>query len=1078
MGFFLFDGSLVNIMFFNNLEYSQCALQFLLPMPIPRILVVEDEAIIANDIRQSLEKLNFECIGTVRSGTEAIVLSKELSPDLILMDIRLKGELDGIETAAIINRRKKVPIVYLSALQDDEIIRKSRTTDPYGYLLKPVNERDLNSCIRMSLFKFEAERRLRESEMRFKALTEVALAAIIIVSGDKFLYVNPYCETLTGYTSKELQKKNFWDIVHPEFTEIVRQRGLDRQKGKDVPKNYEFKIVTKAGDTKWVQTSATLTTFDGKRCTLAIVNDITERKNSEEYLSHSEEKFRAVAESTPAQIVIFQGDKFVYANPYSEAITGYSPEELVGMNFWELVHPDSIELARERGRARQIGKNVIDSYELKIITKSGEEKWLNYSGRIIEFNNMPAVIGIATDISEKKKILEEINESRQRYRAFIEQSTEGIYRSEANEPIAVTLPVEEQVSRIMERFYTAECNDVMAKMYGYSSANEMVGKKMSEFLLPNEEENRVMIAHFIENNYRITDAESAEIDKDGIMKYFLNNAVGVIENGNLVRIWGIQKDVTERKKLDQQLKENVEYSNILNYFTTSLLKQNTIEEILWDITQNCFSKLSFVDCAIYLLDEKNGMLLQKAAYGRKNVKGFEILNPLHLKMGEGVIGSAAQRGIAEIVPDTSVDKRYVIDDELRLSEIAVPIISEGKVIGVIDSEHPDKGFFNDFHLSILKSIASLCSVKIVQALHQEEIKKSEKRYRTFVEQSSEGIYRLEFRESVPVNLAVDEQVEIISRSVFIAECNDLYAKMYGFEKAEQLYGKSTNELKYVDADEKQQFRNFIMNNYNSVEVETIEKDKGGNELCFTCNAVGITESGILTSIWGVKRDITENKKSEEALKKSLNEKEILLKEIHHRVKNNLQIVTSLLKLQSSYVEDEKVKSLFKESQNRVQSMSLIHQKLYQTKDLANIDFKEYVQTVVTHLQHSFGMLEDRVNTEIDVVNLFMSIDNAIPAGLIINELVSNALKHAFPDGREGKIFISAAFDEFKKEYWLVIRDTGLGIPKDFDIHNAKSFGLKLVSTLVEQMSGSLEFVSMGGSEFRINFKSADYKERE
>ena len=224
-------------------------------------------------------------------------------------------------------------------------------------------------------------------------------------------------------------------------------------------------------------------------------------------------------------------------------------------------------------------------------------------------------------------------------------------------------------------------------------------------------------------------------------------------------------------------------------------------------------------------------------------------------------------------------------------------------------------------------------------------------------------------------------------------------------------------------------------------------------------------------------DITEKKKSEEALKRSLNEKEILLKEIHHRVKNNLQIVTSLLKLQSSYVGDENIKKLFKESQNRVHSMALIHQKLYQTKDLSHIDFGEYTETVVKYLQHSYGILQDKVMIKIDVQNSVMSIDNAIPAGLIINELVSNSLKHAFPEDRKGNIFINIAYDTFNKEYWLVIRDDGIGIQKDFDVKSSTSFGLKLVSTLVDQMSGKIELVSKGGCEYRITFKSADYPDR-
>ncbi len=268
-----------------------------------------------------------------------------------------------------------------------------------------------------------------------------------------------------------------------------------------------------------------------------------------------------------------------------------------------------------------------------------------------------------------------------------------------------------------------------------------------------------------------------------------------------------------------------------------------------------------------------------------------------------------------------------------------------------------------------------------------------------------------------------------------------------------------------------------MNEYSIIEDEVSEYDDSGREKNFVINIAGVIEEGCLTSIWGVQRDITEKKKSEEALKRSLLEKDILLKEIHHRVKNNLQIVTSLLKLQAGYVKDEKIKQLFRESQNRVQSMSLIHQKLYQTKDLAQIDFKDYIETVTTHLQHSYGILEDRVKILTDVSKMTMSIDNAIPAGLIINELVSNSLKHAFPEGRSGNIYINAAFDEYKKEYWLLIRDDGIGLNGKQDFENSASFGLKLVNTLVKQLDGIIEAVSSGGTEFRIHFKSADYKER-
>lgn len=1046
-------------------------------MPIARILIVEDEAITAMDIKSSLEELDYSVAGIADNGIDALNLADELKPDLILMDITLKGDMDGIEASTVITGNHKIPVVYLSVHNDDETIKKTKSTKPYGYLLKPVDDRDLNACLKLALLKSNSEKKLKESEERFTALTDVALLPIIIIEGSKFVYANPQTEVLTGYSRRELVEMNFWEVVHPDFRELVKERGFARQRGEDVPATYEFKIVTKSGEEKWVQTSATLAEFEGKKCTLAIVSDITDRKNTEEILKQSEEKYRAVSESMPAQIIIFQGDKFVYVNPYSKLITGYTHEEILKMNFWDIIHPDYRELVRERGLARQRGENIINNYDVKIITKSGEEKWINYSARIIEYKGAPAVLGIATDISDSKKIQETLRESEERYKAFIEQSTEGIYRVEAKNPIPVNLPVDDQIEAMLKELYTAECNDVMAKMYGFNSADEMIGKKINEFLLPDDQSNLKMMNDFIKNNYRVIDSESHEQDTNGNSVYFSNNAVGIIENGKLARIWGIQKDITVRKQMEQKLRENVEYSSILNYFTSSMIKQNTVEEILWDVTQNCFSKLSFVDCAIYLVDETGTMLLQKAAYGRKNIKGYEIINPLHLPIGKGITGSVALSGKAEIVPDTSKDPRYVVDDEVRLSEIAVPIINEGKVIGVIDSEHHEKGFFTEFHFNILSSIASLCSNKIVQAIAQEKIRKSEERYRTFVEQSSEGIFRLEFKEPISTELALDEQMEKISSGVYIAECNEVFARIYGENKSEDLLGKSPKALKYVNANAENRRRMFIMNGYKAIEEEFTETDKDGNTLHFIGNAVGIIENGYLTRIWGVQRDVTEKKKSEEALKHSLNEKEILLKEIHHRVKNNLQIVTSLLKLQSSYVSDENVKQLFKESQNRVQSMSLIHQKLYQTKDISHIAFKEYIETVVSHLQHSYGVLEDKVRIEIEVKDLLMSIDNAIPTGLIINELISNSLKYAFPGNRTGKISINAAYDTINKEYWMVIRDNGIGIKKNFNINQSDSFGLKLVTTLVEQMGGSIELVSSGGCEYRITFKNADYKDR-
>lgn len=214
------------------------------------------------------------------------------------------------------------------------------------------------------------------------------------------------------------------------------------------------------------------------------------------------------------------------------------------------------------------------------------------------------------------------------------------------------------------------------------------------------------------------------------------------------------------------------------------------------------------------------------------------------------------------------------------------------------------------------------------------------------------------------------------------------------------------------------------------------------------------------------RDITVRKQAEEHIKASLKEKEVLLKEIHHRVKNNLQIISSLLNLQSGYIQDKFAGEIFKESRNRVKSMALIHEKLYLSKDLARIDFAEYVRHLTTHLLRSYGANARAVRLSIDIEKILLDIDTAIPCGLIVNELVTNSLKYAFPPGVEGEIQITM-HQESDGQLALVVRDNGAGLPPNFNFNNTGSLGLQLVSTLTDQLEGTIQLNRTGGTTFKI-----------
>jgi two-component system, sensor histidine kinase PdtaS len=216
------------------------------------------------------------------------------------------------------------------------------------------------------------------------------------------------------------------------------------------------------------------------------------------------------------------------------------------------------------------------------------------------------------------------------------------------------------------------------------------------------------------------------------------------------------------------------------------------------------------------------------------------------------------------------------------------------------------------------------------------------------------------------------------------------------------------------------------------------------------------------------RDITKQKAAAEKIRASLREKEVLLKEIHHRVKNNLQVISSLLSLQSRGIEDEKARKFFQESQHRVHSMALIHEQLFESRDLSWIDFASYIEQLIAYLFRSYGVSLSRVKLKTRIPELHFTVDIAVPCGLIINELASNSLKYGFPDGRAGEIEIT-----FKKgpggRVTLLFQDNGVGFPKHVSLLNTRTLGLRLVRTLVQQLGGQVELKNRNGAQVRINF---------
>jgi len=262
----------------------------------------------------------------------------------------------------------------------------------------------------------------------------------------------------------------------------------------------------------------------------------------------------------------------------------------------------------------------------------------------------------------------------------------------------------------------------------------------------------------------------------------------------------------------------------------------------------------------------------------------------------------------------------------------------------------------------------------------------------------------------------------------------------------------------------------------SVKIQTFRVDqvcKDGSTVPTEVVANMITDDGgNISGLLAVSRDITLRVKMEEEIQRSLKEKEMLLKEIHHRVKNNLMIISSLLNLQSRYIKDKEALGIFKESQSRANSMALIHEKLYRSTDLKRINFGEYIRTLAKDLFQTYTDGSGRIDLNINVEDVMMDINTSIPLGLILNELVSNALKHGFPGEMSGDINVD--FRSIGEEYQLKVGDTGISFPDDLDYRNTDSLGLQLVNNLTSQISGQIELDTSNGTEFTIKFQETKY----
>jgi PAS domain S-box-containing protein len=308
----------------------------------------------------------------------------------------------------------------------------------------------------------------------------------------------------------------------------------------------------------------------------------------------------------------------------------------------------------------------------------------------------------------------------------------------------------------------------------------------------------------------------------------------------------------------------------------------------------------------------------------------------------------------------------------------------------------------------------------------------------------------------------------------IVDTNESYLRIVGYTRQE-LIGRNAVQAGMVSVDERERIRNEQLKHGAIRDREVSVRTKAGENRLLLVSIeptnLGGEECGLVLVI-----DITERKRAEEQIKASLKEKDVLLKEVHHRVKNNLQVISSLLSLQSHYLKDQTACAVFQESQDRVRSMALVHQQLYESRDLSGIDATEYIRSLAGNLFRSYGVDSDLIQLKIEADQIKLGIDTAIPCGLLINELISNALKHAFPEGRAGEVRVELRSQE-DGQLLLRVGDNGIGLPALMDYRRTASLGLQLVNALTEQLGGTIQLRPPPGTAFEMRFAELRYIER-